>query len=159
MLLGGLWHGASWNFVIWGAIHGVGLAGTRMYQRSDFSRDPSSANDAPSPWGRFLSVAATFHFVCFAWIFFRAPTFGKAMDVLAAVGAGTTHLPNVTPIIALLIFGTLLIHLLPKRLEEQAAKQFVRMPALAQGGIFLGVAVLLQQVKSAAVVPFIYFQF
>ena len=159
MLLGGLWHGASWNFVIWGAIHGIGLAGTRMYQRSEWSDRASSSTETSSLWGRWLSVAATFHFVCFAWIFFRAPTFGKAMDVLAAIGAGTTHVPNVTPVIGLLIFGTLLIHLLPKRLEEKAAKQFIQMPAVAQGGVFLGVAVLLQQVKSAAVVPFIYFQF
>jgi len=156
MLLGGLWHGASWNFVIWGAVHGGGLAATRMYQRW---RERSVPDFEPGPIWTAASVFLTFHFVCFAWIFFRAPTFPAAMDVLSALGAMTTYVPNLTPVIAGLIFGTLLVHFLPQRWEERAAERFVRLPALAQAAILLGVAILLQRVKSAQVVPFIYFQF
>ncbi|MEO8877618.1 MAG: MBOAT family O-acyltransferase, partial [Polyangiaceae bacterium] len=64
MLLGGLWHGASWNFVIWGALHGVALAGTRMWQRA--------GHQVKLP--PVLALFLTFNYVCFAWIFFRAPT-------------------------------------------------------------------------------------
>ena len=156
MLLGGLWHGASWNFVIWGAVHGGGLAATRMYQRW---RKRTYPDFEPGRIWTIASVILTFHFVCFAWIFFRAPDFGAAMEVLATLGNLTTYAPNVTPVIALLIFGALLIHFLPQEWEERAAKRFIRLPALAQAALLLGVAILLQRVKSAEVVPFIYFQF
>jgi D-alanyl-lipoteichoic acid acyltransferase DltB (MBOAT superfamily) len=156
MLLGGLWHGASWNFVIWGAVHGAGLAVTRMYQRWRNDRFPDFE---PGRIWTFASVLLTFHFVCFAWIFFRARTFQGAIDVLAALGPMTTYAPNLTPVVALLIFGALLIHFLPPRWEERASERFVNLPALAQAAILLVIAIILQRVKSAAVVPFIYFQF
>src|SRR4029079_9199246 len=66
MLLGGLWHGASWNFVIWGGLHGIALAATRMWQRA--------RGDAKRGVGDVVSIVLTFHYVCFAWIFFRAPS-------------------------------------------------------------------------------------
>ena len=156
MLLGGLWHGASWNFVIWGTVHGLGLAGTRMYQRW---RERNYPDFEPGRWWTVASVFLTFHFVCFAWIFFRAPDFAAATEVLARLGELTAYIPNVTPVVAVLVFGTLLVHLLPQRWEERAAEQFVELPAVVQAAILLGVAILLQRVKSAQVQPFIYFQF
>src|SRR6185369_1781721 len=107
MVLGGLWHGASWNFVIWGALHGGALAVNRMWQRSRQKkaaapigtpyRDgaPAPAPAAPA-WtvGRVISIVATFHFVCFAWIFFRAPTFNHAVLVLQRLGKLTLDAPN-----------------------------------------------------------------
>lgn len=74
MLLGGLWHGASWNFVIWGGLHGAYLAVGRVL----LARRPAAP--APSLWRNALRVLMTFHLVCFAWIFFRArdlPTAGR----------------------------------------------------------------------------------
>jgi hypothetical protein len=127
-----------------------------MYQRW---RERSVPDFEPGPIWTAASVVLTFHFVCFAWIFFRAPTFPAAMDVLSALGAMTTYVPNLTPVVAGLIFGALLVHFLPQKWEERAAERFVRLPALAQAAILLGVAILLQRVKSAQVVPFIYFQF
>ncbi len=156
MLLGGLWHGASWNFVIWGAVHGLGLAVTRMYQRWRKRHHPDFQ---PGRLWTIASVVLTFHFVCFAWIFFRAPNFTVAMDVLGVLAEGTAYLPNLTPVVAVLVFGALLVHFLPRRLEQRAADQFVRLPAVVQASILLGVAILLQRVKSAEVQPFIYFQF
>ncbi|MFB6375810.1 MAG: MBOAT family protein [Bradymonadaceae bacterium] len=156
MLLGGLWHGASWNFVIWGAVHGLGLAATRMYQRW---RERTYPDFEPGPGWEAASVVLTFHFVCFAWIFFRAPDFEAAMAVLGQLGALTTFLPNLGPLIALLIFGTLLIHFLPQEWEERAADRFIDMPASAQALLLVGVALLVQRFKASQVVPFIYFQF
>jgi alginate O-acetyltransferase complex protein AlgI len=75
MLLGGLWHGASWNFVIWGAIHGGMLAFERMQGKdSPYRRLP-----------RVLRIAITFVIVCIAWVFFRADTLGSALGYLAAM--------------------------------------------------------------------------
>src|SRR5688500_6710161 len=66
MLLGGLWHGASWRFIIWGALHGLALTAHKFYT----SRFPRQ-NIAYGPWSNVVRIFFTFHFVCFCWIFFR----------------------------------------------------------------------------------------
>ena len=75
MVIGGLWHGASWNFVMWGLLHGLALAVTRWWQVVRGNPKPS-----PNPGLRVLRILVTFHFVTFAWIFFRAPN----LEVAAA---------------------------------------------------------------------------
>ena len=70
MLLGGLWHGASWNFVIWGCLHGLALVALRFWNRQ-WPREKQSA----TKWSIASSgvgIILTFHFVCLTWIFFRA---------------------------------------------------------------------------------------
>jgi alginate O-acetyltransferase complex protein AlgI len=74
MVLGGLWHGAAWTFVIWGGVHGVGLAAVHIL-RSRFRR----RSIVPGWVGRLL----TFYFVTFAWVYFRAPNVSVAHRVLA----------------------------------------------------------------------------
>ena len=83
MLLGGLWHGASWTFVVWGALHGLYLVLQRFlapyYQRViHVLRVPALASDV------FL-IAVVFHLTCFGWIFFRAGTFANAWQVLSGI--------------------------------------------------------------------------
>jgi alginate O-acetyltransferase complex protein AlgI len=80
MLLGGLWHGASWNFVIWGGIHGGCLAAERAVA------DDTRAVFVP----RIVRVLATFVVVCIAWVFFRAATLSRALDYLASL-VGLQH--------------------------------------------------------------------
>ena len=79
MVLGGLWHGAAWTFVVWGAIHGTAL----IVERSWNQRQPRQA-DAParSSASRSLRWFITFHVVCLAWVFFRAESLTKAWQVL-----------------------------------------------------------------------------
>jgi alginate O-acetyltransferase complex protein AlgI len=81
-LLGGLWHGASWNFVIWGGIHGGMLALERAHGKSGFfTRMP-----------RFLQVALTFVVVVFAWVFFRARDLPSALAYCGSMlGIGTVQ--------------------------------------------------------------------
>jgi len=82
MLLGGLWHGASWNFVIWGAIHGGMLALERAMGRNSFY------SKLPAP----ISIGITFIIVCIAWVFFRAHTLPEAIDYICAMfGFGGEH--------------------------------------------------------------------
>ncbi len=80
MLLGGLWHGASWNFVIWGAIHGGLLA---LSRRTLPFRDRLYGLTGLPNWVRDgVRVVITFHLVCFAWIFFRAATLADSMTIV-----------------------------------------------------------------------------
>lgn len=76
MLLAGLWHGAAWTFVIWGALHALGRCGTRELEATAFycSRVP-----------KIVKQLFTFHFVCLTWIFFRANTFKDAMTILKGI--------------------------------------------------------------------------
>jgi D-alanyl-lipoteichoic acid acyltransferase DltB (MBOAT superfamily) len=82
MLLGGLWHGASWNFVVWGGIHGLLLVAHRR-----FGGRAVAPSEVP-PWGDLPRVVLTFHAVCFAWIFFRAETIAGATDYLRGLVTG-----------------------------------------------------------------------
>jgi alginate O-acetyltransferase complex protein AlgI len=150
MVLGGLWHGASWNFVIWGALHGGALAVNRAWQR----RHPASA---PSPLRRTLGIVATFHFVCFAWIFFRAPTFAHATALLYRFGQLTFSAPNLSArILAVLALG-FVTHGLPRRLSGE--QTFRRAPAVVQGVALAVCAYVLHFAAAAKAEPFIYGQF
>src|SRR5437868_453707 len=87
MLLGGLWHGAAWNFVIWGGLHGIYLCINHLWHRW---RGEAVTN---SPMTRFASWAVTFFAVVIAWVFFRARTLGAAFQMLgslAGVDAGSS---------------------------------------------------------------------
>jgi alginate O-acetyltransferase complex protein AlgI len=76
MVLGGLWHGANWTFVVWGGIHGLGLAAERRVLGPRKER-------APHRWFlRVLGTVLTFHVVCFAWIFFRADSVSQALRMI-----------------------------------------------------------------------------
>lgn len=83
MVLGGLWHGAAWTFIFWGALHGAYLGinhGWRwMKHRFGFDQGPSTA------WGRGLARGVTFLAVIVAWVFFRADSFTDAMSVLGGM--------------------------------------------------------------------------
>lgn len=73
MLLGGLWHGANWTFVVWGSLHGIGLAAHKLWSRNSGGRFR-----LPKP----VSWAATYGFVCLCWVFFRAKDFSTAAAVI-----------------------------------------------------------------------------
>lgn len=154
MLLGGLWHGASWTFVFWGFLHGAGQAVTRWWQRrfkSESKQDPL--------WLRALLGLCTFHFVCFAWVFFRAETFGKAVAVLKQIGTLTTFHPNLPPkLLAVMALGAA-THLMPHSAFDALKSAFARLPAPAQAACLFIVAFVLREAASSEVVPFVYFQF
>ena len=152
MVLGGLWHGASWNFVIWGALHGGALAVTRMWQRARGERQGSAA-------GRALATVATFHFVCLAWVVFRAPTFSHAMLALRQLGAGSFALEHVTPKVLVAIGAGMLLHVVPRDLDGRVREAFVRRPALVQGLVLAAAAIGLHLAASAKPEPFVYGQF
>jgi alginate O-acetyltransferase complex protein AlgI len=84
MLLGGLWHGASWRFVAWGALHGLFLVGERVLRRLT-GRDSKGATPEPSGLTQLPLMLLTFALVCLTWVFFRAASFREAHQLLEAM--------------------------------------------------------------------------
>jgi D-alanyl-lipoteichoic acid acyltransferase DltB (MBOAT superfamily) len=152
MVLGGLWHGASWNFVIWGALHGVALAGTRMWQRARGEASPRS------PWAP-VKVLLTFHYVCFAWVFFRAATFGHATLLLGRIARLVPGHANLPSSVLVLLAVAMAAHFTPRAWYERAREAFVRAPAVGQGVVLALAALAIHHAAAAKVQPFVYGQF
>jgi alginate O-acetyltransferase complex protein AlgI len=153
MLLGGIWHGAAWKFVMWGALHGGGLAAERMLE-------PWLGGRPAGPLARVVSVLVVFHFVCLAWIFFRAEDFTMAALYIAGFGAGwESGLTQAGPVMVALIALGLAGQFLPERLFEGTAEALGRMPVWGLGVTAGIVVAAINALGPEGVAPFIYFQF
>ena len=156
MVLGGLWHGASWNFVIWGALHGGGLAVNRAWSRRVM---PPREGVAPLRV-RAMYVLCTFHFVCFAWIFFRAPTFAHATLMLRRLGKLTWDTPNLAPKVLVVLAIGLCAHFVPRRIDVRLRDWFAtQVPAPLQGVLLAACGYVLRFASEAKAEPFVYGQF
>lgn len=162
MLLGGLWHGASLRFILWGAIHGVSLA-VHKFVIGRFSSFKKTGEEM-SPIRRILGILITFHLVCFGWIFFRADSMQIAYQVLEQIF--TSFHPEVfvqfvtgyKMVFALMIVGYI-VHFVPQKVDNRLRNVVTHSPVIVQA-ILLALAVfIVVQFKSAGVQPFIYFQF
>jgi D-alanyl-lipoteichoic acid acyltransferase DltB (MBOAT superfamily) len=149
MLLGGLWHGAAWTFLIWGGIHGGALSAER------WARERYRGFRVPA-WAAWF---VTFHVVCVAWVFFRAPDLGTAFDVLGGLGLSGPS-PLVTLPVVFLVVAAVAIQALPPGWWREAEAWFVARPVAFQG-IAVGAIVVVADaaVGQQGVAPFIYFQF
>ena len=160
MFLGGLWHGASWNFVLWGMLHGVALALHKAWMQ--FMGRPKGWQSLGIR--RVLGVVVTFHFVCFCWIFFRHASFTDALSMIQQIG--TAFHPELLPqllagypaVFALMALGFVL-HFLPDSWEEAGVKTVTRLPLLGKALLLIALIYVVIQMKSADIQPFIYFQF
>jgi D-alanyl-lipoteichoic acid acyltransferase DltB (MBOAT superfamily) len=155
MLLGGLWHGANWTFVVWGALHGVYLAIHKL-----MLGDRREAVVANTDWGLkdLAKMVLTFHLVCLTWIFFRAENFGQAWTYLSGILAMSGGLSG-APIGVLIVAAMLLI---PLDLAQYTAR--TSTPVLGWSWPFRAAAyatMLLAMfgLRTDDVIPFIYFQF
>jgi D-alanyl-lipoteichoic acid acyltransferase DltB (MBOAT superfamily) len=150
MLLGGLWHGASWNFVIWGALHGGVLAAERLWR--EFR--PKNAPVMPHA----LGVVITFHIVLLGWIFFRSATFADAIAFLSGLAApGPAAM--LTPLMLGLIMLGMSLHFFPAHTVQYVAIRMRSMSAL-KVGLAVGLSILvIDAMRPEGVAPFIYYQF
>jgi alginate O-acetyltransferase complex protein AlgI len=153
MVLGGLWHGPKWTFVVWGGLHGVALACNRAW------RERTGVTAPRSLAGRALATFCTFHFVLLAWVFFRADSFRSARAVFGEIATLTGYHPNLDPrVLGVLALG-LGLHFLPAWLESRIRERFAALPGVAQGLALFAMLLLVRRMASAEAVPFVYFQF
>jgi len=157
MVLGGLWHGAAWTFVIWGGIHGAALAGERLIRE----HVPAPAFVSGLPGGVVTAArwVITFHIVCFAWIFFRAESFGAAIEILERLVTAGGSSPLISPLLLAVIAGSIAVQLIPRISFPTIEPKLRRFTPVAQAGA-LGVGLfLVDALGPEGVAPFIYFQF
>jgi len=167
MALGGLWHGAAYNFLIWGFIHGFGLVGTHMIGEYRASRAAARAAAGRAPAGsRFgdgvwnaLCWLSTFVFVNVAWVFFGAEDAGKAVDILRRVAAWDMDGAGFRPACLVLVALVLAVQLLHLTGRDVFRKGFDWLPLPLKGVALGGAAACILKLGPDGVLPFIYFQF
>ncbi len=157
MLLGGLWHGASWKFVIWGTLHGLALVVERFFK--EFFQIPKNVVT------RFLSILVTFHFVVFCWIFFRARDFATAFELIENIGKVQLNFNQWWTIIQGYqnVFLVMLIgfvwHFLPQSIIQFLHDTFGKLPVVFKALVLAFVFWVVYATASSGPQPFIYFQF
>ena len=147
MLLGGLWHGAAWTFVLWGAFHGVWLALHRLVTET-FPGRPRTP--------RWLRVVVTFHLVCLGWVLFRAGSPTVAWEMLQTLWSRKPLFGPFPVGPFLLIVVGIVTHALSRRIDVE--RTWLRTPAVVQGAAYAVVVVALG-LFGAQTARFIYFQF
>lgn len=157
MLIGGLWHGASWRFVVWGGVHGLALA----VHRALFGRAEAGP---PKPlWRKFLGWALTFHLVLALWVFFRAASFATALQVLQKSldidWSYAVPFVQARPLFLVLLGIGYLLHAVPMRRVAWIEQHFARSPWIVKAVVFILTIQLLLEMRQSYVQPFIYFQF
>lgn len=145
MVVSGLWHGAAWKFVIWGAIHAIATMLTRKAERSDWYRQRVP---------RFPKQVLVFLIVCLAWIFFRAENTSDAWLILSRITSATWHDPAF-PVLALGLVSVIWIYQFAyeSRLRRVLATSPVRLALVVAMIVYLMVA------PGRHTEAFIYFQF
>lgn len=157
MLIGGFWHGASWTFVVWGAMHGVFLAIERFFKQ--YIKLPNNFVI------RFFKILVTFHLVAFCWIFFRASSFENAKEVILNTANLTFSWSEWSAIIFgyqnvfILILIGFLMHFLPERLTNKIKYYFIVSPMIVKAVLIALAFWLVYATASSGPLPFIYFQF
>jgi alginate O-acetyltransferase complex protein AlgI len=159
MLLGGLWHGAAWTFVVWGAIHGGALSVHKLLLRG---KRPPLWPAMPRSVGGALKMAGswvlTMIVVYVAWVFFRASSFGNAFDVLSGIfafegGFSVRSLAMPVLLTALVLFLDVPQYLSRKHIVMRS------WPWPVRGLVYAALILILAIFRSESDVPFIYFQF
>lgn len=157
MLIGGLWHGANWKFVFWGAMHGVGLAIHKAFK--------PLLNKVPNTWiVKAISWSVTMIFVSLLWVFFRADTWQESVLIIQNIFKDFR--PDYIPVfisvryIWLIMMAVIIVsHALPRRWYDIMGSWFVKSPWIVKLLIFVVIVQLVIQFMSEDVTPFIYFQF
>ncbi len=172
MVLGGVWHGAAWNFLLWGLYHGVLLVVNRVLRAVRPSRDSDTefgtgfvANllSFGDRGNRFISgtvgVVVTFNLVCIGWILFRSQDMESARAYLSGLQDWSEPAYAATPFMAGLVGLSLLSHFLPRNLPEQFGRFLSRFGMVGAMLIFGLGLVFIKAIAPEGVAPFIYFQF
>lgn len=172
MLLGGLWHGAAWHYVVWGGIHGSGLVVSHEY--SALVEKQSLLKRFHQSWlGQGISLVATFFFVVITWLFFRADTVGQAVSMMQQMfsTAESYVLSEVIQISVLpyaaAIYATIALVMTPKVVATlpllkqlmDGLKSKILSRAAVRYPIYVGIYMAAVGLAATKLSSFIYFQF
>jgi alginate O-acetyltransferase complex protein AlgI len=158
MLLGGLWHGASWHFVIWGALNGIALLVHRYWVRI------SPYENSNHFLIRFWKIFLTFNFISLTRIWFRSDSMDHAWEMFTNIGTNleiASIIPvflNYKTVFFVMVLGYLL-HWLPGGMKAAYRDWFIRSPYFLKAVITVIIIFIIYQAWSAELQPFIYFQF
>jgi alginate O-acetyltransferase complex protein AlgI len=158
MLLGGLWHGASWQFVIWGGLNGIGLLVYKYWKR--ISPYQNSSHWLAHLWKVFI----TFNFITFTRIWFRSESMEGARQLMHQIWTNFNFnlIPEIITsfklIFLIMLFGYIM-HWLPTGFKSLYRDWFINTPVLAKVLITCIAIFIIYQSWSAKLQPFIYFQF
>lgn len=157
MLIGGLWHGAAWKFVFWGAMHGVGLA-VHKASKPFLEKIP---NNFPI---KALSWTVTIVYVSLLWVFFRAESWTDSWLIIKNIftNFSVAHIApflEVRYVWCIMMAVIILSHAMPRRWYDKMGEMFVNSNWLIKTLIFIIVVQFVIQFMSEDVAPFIYFQF
>jgi hypothetical protein len=148
----GLWHGASWNFVIWGLMHGAALVFERMLGIAG----DGGHRRVPT----IVSWFITLHFVCLTWVFFRAPSLDGAWAYLTTLVSGDAILSTTaTPLVLLMLVFGALTQLIPNDWFERLELRYDRTSLAVKVAVPFVIIFLVAVAAPGGVPPFIYFQF
>lgn len=153
MLLGGLWHGAGWNFVIWGFIHGCALMVSHHRREK---RRHLGIQRSENPLAVCWQCLAVFHVWALSMVFFRAQTFAEAIQVFASLGRWSGSEPELLGVWMLVL--AIVLHIASPTWKPRIQKMYLRLAPELQGALLILLLGLLAAMSSAET-PFIYFQF
>jgi len=158
MLLGGLWHGASWQFVIWGGLNGLGLIVYKYWRRISPFKDNKT-------WAvRFYAIFLTFNFITVTRIWFRAQTMEAANSIMhqitnafnfAQIGEIILAYKNIFAVMLI----AMIIHWLPVKTKDAYKSIFINSPEWVKVASIMIAVFIIWQVRTADLQAFIYFQF
>jgi D-alanyl-lipoteichoic acid acyltransferase DltB (MBOAT superfamily) len=156
MLLGGLWHGPSTRFILWGGLHGLALVAHKAWSGIFPSRP---VNRKPLP--HFAGCLLTFHFVAFSWIFFRAGNMQTAGEMIACIcspasGVAITDILFNHRTVFGIIFAGFLLHWLPAQWKEYMRGWYIRTSLVVKLVLAVVLFFIIYQMKSSVIQPFVY---
>jgi D-alanyl-lipoteichoic acid acyltransferase DltB (MBOAT superfamily) len=160
MLLGGLWHGAAWTFVVWGAIHGFFLC---VEHARRGRRLRLGLPDPPDTIARrWVQRIVTFNLVCLAWVFFRSESLANAFELLGRL-VDPSHWFSASPLVTvgvlLAIAAGLVEQYIPRAAWGRAMARFSYLAPAVQGLVLAVVLLVTNTMGPSGVAPFIYFRF
>lgn len=159
----GIWHGAGWNFIIWGALHGFMMSFALLIQKPK-QKLYLFLKINNTKFLKFFQTIITFHLIAFSFLIFRTSDFQIIKDMLSQIfdffhAEVFIQFAEKLPIILGLIILGYILHFMPTKIENAIKKLIVTLPWYFQAVLMVIVIWIVAQFKSADIAPFIYFQF
>lgn len=160
MVIGGLWHGASWMYVLWGAYHGILLAVHKALRKVWSLPEVLKGNPVIS----FFNMAVTFALVVAGFTLFRAPSLETVGEIVTQISdsfhpeIASQFVESYAMIVMAMLFG-FVMHYTPKSWSGSAVEFYDAMPVVLQSVVFAAILFMVIQTRSSELVPFVYLQY